>query len=161
MAVQAQIGPHSSAVQFELDGIVHGLMANPDRKFVYCEMVRPPARRLPRWPTCALPSRNAPQGCPQFGPSPSSRAPQPAPAWPLPGSITRLPLTARVPFVQSFFKRWWDMQEPQTQERVKELVRSGQLDFAGGGWVSNDEAICTYDDIIDQLTIGHRCGRLR
>lgn len=57
---------------------------------------------------------------------------------------------------QSYFKRWWDLQEPQTQERVRGLVRDGQLDFAGGGWVSNDEAICTYDDIIDQLTIGHR-----
>ena len=33
------MGPHISAVQYELDGIVHGLMANPDRKFVYCEMV--------------------------------------------------------------------------------------------------------------------------
>ena len=48
------------------------------------------------------------------------------------------------------------MQEPATQERVRELVRAGQLDFANGGWVSNDEAICTYDDIIDQLTIRHR-----
>ena len=57
---------------------------------------------------------------------------------------------------QSYFKRWWDLQEPLTQERVRGLVRDGQLDFAGGGWVSNDEAICTYDDIIDQLTIGHR-----
>ena len=36
---QAHVGPHVSAVQYELDGIVHGLMANPDRKFVYCEMV--------------------------------------------------------------------------------------------------------------------------
>ena len=37
--LQAHVGPHISAVQYELDGIMHGLMANPDRKFVYCEMV--------------------------------------------------------------------------------------------------------------------------
>jgi len=39
MDLQAHVGPHVSAVQYELDGIMHGLMANPDRKFVYCEMV--------------------------------------------------------------------------------------------------------------------------
>ena len=102
------------------------------------------------------------------------------------------------------------MQEDATQERVRELVRAGQLDFAGGGWVSNDEvclhlmlppdyalctrlqffslstepaccvasarlassgsrvawsdhslgasvqAICQWEDIIDQMTLGHR-----
>ena len=63
--------------------------------------------------------------------------------------VTVLPL-------QSYFKRWWDMQEPGTQDRVRILIRNGQLQFAGGGWVSNDEAICSYDDIIDQLTLGHR-----
>lgn len=36
-------------------------------------------------------------------------------------------------------------------------MATGQLDFAGGGWVSNDEAICQYEDIIDQMTLGHRC----
>lgn len=33
------VGVRLSAVQFELDNIMHGLMANPDRKFVYGEMV--------------------------------------------------------------------------------------------------------------------------
>ena len=41
---QAGVGVHLSAVQFEIDGIMHGLMANPDRKFVYGEMVRPRAQ---------------------------------------------------------------------------------------------------------------------
>ena len=59
--------------------------------------------------------------------------------------------------VQSYFKRWWDIQESGTQDRVRALIRNEQLQFAGGGWVSNDEAICSYDDIIDQLTLGHRC----
>ena len=42
------------------------------------------------------------------------------------------------------------------QQVVRALVSSGQLDFAGGGWVSNDEAICHYEDIVDQMTLGHR-----
>ena len=58
--------------------------------------------------------------------------------------------------VQSYFTRWWDMQEAGTQDRVRALIRNKQLQFAGGGWVSNDEAICSYEDIIDQLTLGHR-----
>jgi hypothetical protein len=35
----------------------------------------------------------------------------------------------------------YDLQEAETQERVQQLVKSGQLAFANGGWVSNDEAI--------------------
>jgi Glycosyl hydrolases family 38 N-terminal domain len=53
------------------------------------------------------------------------------------------------------------MQEAETQERVQQLVRRGQLDFANGGWVSNDEAITQYEDIIDQMTLGHRCSMER
>lgn len=48
------------------------------------------------------------------------------------------------------------MQETETQERVQQLVKTGQLQFANGGWVSNDEAITQYEDIIDQMTLGHR-----
>ena len=50
----------------------------------------------------------------------------------------------------------YDLQEAETQERVQQLVKSGQLAFANGGWVSNDEAITQYEDIIDQMTLGHR-----
>ena len=35
----ANVGPHVSGVQFELDGIIAGLLANPDRRFVYGEVV--------------------------------------------------------------------------------------------------------------------------
>ena len=31
---------------------------------------------------------------------------------------------------------------------------SGQFEFVTGGWVSNDEAICHYDDIILQMKTG-------
>lgn len=52
------------------------------------------------------------------------------------------------------------MQETETQERVQQLVKNGQLDFAGGGWVSSDEAITQYEDVIDQMTLGHRSDTL-
>lgn len=61
---------------------------------------------------------------------------------------------------QSFFRKWYEQQDSLTQDRVKVLIQDGQLDLVGGGWVSNDEAICHYSDIIDQLTLGHRCDLL-
>lgn len=30
-----------------------------------------------------------------------------------------------------------------------------QLEVSNGGWVENDEAVCYFDDILDQYTIGH------
>ncbi|XP_020878111.1 probable alpha-mannosidase At5g66150 isoform X1 [Arabidopsis lyrata subsp. lyrata] len=56
----------------------------------------------------------------------------------------------------AFFTRWWEEQSPETQEQVKRLVKSGQLEFVNGGWAMNDEATCHYIDMIDQTTKGHR-----
>jgi len=44
-----------------------------------------------------------------------------------------------------YFKRWYDEQKPELQNKVKELVKEGQLDLVGGGWSSPDEATTTYD----------------
>ncbi|GAM29188.1 hypothetical protein SAMD00019534_123640 [Acytostelium subglobosum LB1] len=56
----------------------------------------------------------------------------------------------------AFFMRWWREQTPATQKSVTELVRNGQLEFINGGWCMNDEATTYYDDIIDQMTLGHQ-----
>ncbi|XP_042478440.1 alpha-mannosidase [Macadamia integrifolia] len=57
---------------------------------------------------------------------------------------------------QAFFQRWWEEQNEGTQEQVKKLVDSGQLEFINGGWSMHDEASCHYIDMIDQTTLGHR-----
>lgn len=36
------------------------------------------------------------------------------------------------------------------------MLRSKQIEVVNGGWVQNDEACPFYDDIIDQLTLGHQ-----
>ncbi|XP_020699956.1 alpha-mannosidase [Dendrobium catenatum] len=57
---------------------------------------------------------------------------------------------------QAFFQRWWGEQNEATQEVVKKLVDSGQLEFINGGWCMHDEAAVHYIDMIDQTTLGHR-----
>ncbi|KAH9406321.1 Alpha mannosidase, middle domain [Tyrophagus putrescentiae] len=59
----------------------------------------------------------------------------------------------------AFFWKWWRLQSEHQREIVKELVKTGQLEFIGGGWSMNDEATSHYSAIVDQMTWGHR--RLR
>ena len=56
----------------------------------------------------------------------------------------------------AFFKMWWDVQSEEMRTITKELVRNGQLEFISGGWCMNDEATPYYEDIIDQMTLGHK-----
>ncbi|XP_077246588.1 alpha-mannosidase-like [Tasmannia lanceolata] len=57
---------------------------------------------------------------------------------------------------QAFFQRWWREQNLETQEEVRKLVDSGQLEFINGGWCMHDEATAHYIDMIDQTTLGHQ-----
>ncbi|KAI4366760.1 hypothetical protein MLD38_022594 [Melastoma candidum] len=57
---------------------------------------------------------------------------------------------------QAFFQRWWREQSESVQDIVKQLVRSGQLEFINGGMCMHDEAATHYIDMIDQTTRGHR-----
>ncbi|XP_074275155.1 putative alpha-mannosidase At5g13980 [Silene latifolia] len=57
---------------------------------------------------------------------------------------------------QAFFQRWWREQNEPMQNIVKDLVKSGQLEFVNGGMVMHDEATPHYIDMIDQTTLGHQ-----
>lgn len=54
----------------------------------------------------------------------------------------------------AFFIRWYRQQDEKTQQRVRQFVSSGQLEFINGGWCMNDEAATHYNAIIDQMTLG-------
>lgn len=42
------------------------------------------------------------------------------------------------------------------QETVRGLVKNGQLELINGGWSLHDEACPTYDDMIDNMMLGHK-----
>ena len=54
-----------------------------------------------------------------------------------------------------FFSMWFYEQSSDMQERVKGLVKSGQLELINGGWSMHDEACPTYEDMINNMMIGH------
>lgn len=55
-----------------------------------------------------------------------------------------------------YFKMWWDLQDKEMQEKVRNLVKTGQLDLVSGGWSAPDEATTTYDQILDNFMIGQQ-----
>ncbi|KAL5706468.1 alpha-mannosidase [Ranunculus cassubicifolius] len=71
-------------------------------------------------------------------------------------SLLRDPNRKFVFVEQAFFQRWWAEQNVGTQQLVRKLVDSGQLEFINGGWCMHDEATTHYIDMIDQTTLGHR-----
>ncbi|KER18351.1 hypothetical protein T265_16119, partial [Opisthorchis viverrini] len=54
----------------------------------------------------------------------------------------------------AYFHKWFVQQSTLVQSKVRELIRTGRLEFALGGWVSSDEAVVFYGDEVDQLSIG-------
>ncbi|KAH0931538.1 hypothetical protein HID58_008655, partial [Brassica napus] len=55
----------------------------------------------------------------------------------------------------SYLERWWRDASPSKQEGLSSLVKNGQLEIVGGGWVMNDEANSHYFAIIEQIAEGN------
>lgn len=56
----------------------------------------------------------------------------------------------------AYFWRWWKEQRADTRATFRQLVQAGRIEFAGGGWVQNDEATVGYEAVIDLYTWGLR-----
>lgn len=54
----------------------------------------------------------------------------------------------------AFFEMWWREQNPSIQQKVRQLVGEGRLEFVGGGMTQNDEAVTHYSAILDNLSLG-------
>ena len=48
-------------------------------------------------------------------------------------------------------QRWWQDASQESKNDFTRLVKSGQLEIVGGGWVMNDEANSHYFAIIEQV----------
>ncbi|PON76014.1 Glycoside hydrolase [Trema orientale] len=55
----------------------------------------------------------------------------------------------------SYLERWWRDASDSKKESFVNLVKNGQLEIVGGGWVMNDEANSHYFAIIEQITEGN------
>lgn len=55
----------------------------------------------------------------------------------------------------SYLERWWRDSSKARKESFSKLVRNGQLEIVGGGWVMNDEANSHYFAIIEQMIEGN------
>eukprot|EP01132_Coremiostelium_polycephalum_P004243 gene4243-5312_t len=55
-----------------------------------------------------------------------------------------------------YFERWYNQQSAIVQNQVRQLVDNKQLEFVGGGWAQNDEAVTHYEAVINQMTLGHQ-----
>jgi lysosomal alpha-mannosidase len=71
-------------------------------------------------------------------------------------SLLRNPDRTFVVVEQYFFRKWWSNTSPETQQIARQLVNSGQLQFASGGLVMPDEAGPILREMLDQVTAGNR-----
>ncbi|OAY29893.1 alpha-mannosidase 2 [Manihot esculenta] len=55
----------------------------------------------------------------------------------------------------SYLERWWRDATDEKRESFASLVKNGQLEIVGGGWVMNDEANSHYFAIIEQIAEGN------
>lgn len=73
--------------------------------------------------------------------------------------IVKLPENPKMKFIwaeTSYLAFWWKtLTNEADKEKVKKLLRNGQLEIVTGGWVMNDEANSHYYGMISQMTEGH------
>lgn len=56
----------------------------------------------------------------------------------------------------SFFSMWWDEQNAETRQLVRSFLADGRFEFVCGGWVQNDEASPSLDEVVRQISDGHQ-----
>jgi len=55
-----------------------------------------------------------------------------------------------------YFHKWWQEASKSQRQAARRVIKSGQLNFAVGGWVMPDEATTDYPDLIETMTAGHQ-----
>ena len=55
-----------------------------------------------------------------------------------------------------YFKKWYSNKSKDEKENFKKILEEKRIEFVSGGFVVNDEATPSYNDIMDQVRIGHQ-----
>jgi len=55
-----------------------------------------------------------------------------------------------------FMSMWWTEQRDSMKEDVRKLVTDGRLELLSAGWSMQDEACVYYEDMINNMMIGHQ-----
>ena len=55
-----------------------------------------------------------------------------------------------------FFSMWWKLQTDDMKNQVRQLVKEGRLEIVNAGWSMHDEANAHYEDMINNMMIGHQ-----
>jgi len=51
---------------------------------------------------------------------------------------------------------WYTRQDQKTKDKLKKLIKNGQFEVVSGGWGSADQATPNYEDLIDNIMVGHQ-----
>ena len=51
---------------------------------------------------------------------------------------------------------WYTRASQENRDRLKKLISNGQFEVTTGGWTSTDEACPNYEDLINNVMIGHQ-----
>lgn len=54
-----------------------------------------------------------------------------------------------------YLQMWYVRQDQKTKDQLKTLIQNGQFEVASGSWSSFDEACPSFEDMINNLMIGH------
>lgn len=54
-----------------------------------------------------------------------------------------------------FFSMWWENQSEEMKASVRQLVHEGRLELLNAGWSMQDEACVYYEDMLNNMMIGH------
>jgi alpha-mannosidase len=55
-----------------------------------------------------------------------------------------------------YFTMWYNYLHQKDKDRVKKLIKNGQLEITQGGWTASDEACPNYQDLILNMHLGHK-----
>mmetsp|Transcript_29548 Transcript_29548/g.45022 ORF Transcript_29548/g.45022 Transcript_29548/m.45022 type:complete len:181 (-) Transcript_29548:2541-3083(-) len=55
-----------------------------------------------------------------------------------------------------FFSMWFDKQPDWKKEKVRDMIKSGQIEIINAGWSMHDEACPSYDDMINNMMFGQQ-----